>query len=314
ISNLTGGALQIAPQGAAPVRIMTPTFIPPEAKAMPGYQMFASPLLYPGQTVTATVVNEGSANATVSLVMRVYGASDQSNVVAGPSHVITTGSGATTIAWTIPVTGGNPIHAIGLEVSGAAIALQRMHWSGAPTVHFHRPADSPFVTWFDQPENGPSIMWRKAFVDAVDEYGHWWKEAFRISQNAGRGVMAQGTSDWQDYRTTSTITPYLAKSFGIAARVQGLKRYYTLVLCDDGMARIIKMDDSESVLAETAFAWDVFVPYEFNLDVNGESISGTVGDVTLTAHDPGTRIRSGSAGFMIEVGTLGAEQLSVSPL
>ena len=30
---------------------MTPTFIPEEALAMPGYQLFASPTLYPGQTL-----------------------------------------------------------------------------------------------------------------------------------------------------------------------------------------------------------------------------------------------------------------------
>ena len=39
------------PEGAGTVRVMTPTFIPEEALAMPGYEFVASPSLYSGQTL-----------------------------------------------------------------------------------------------------------------------------------------------------------------------------------------------------------------------------------------------------------------------
>ena len=314
VSNPEGGVLQITPTGSEAVRILTPTFIPPEARNMQGYQLFASPTLYPGQEVTATVANAGSGEATVGLVIRVYGAGDESRIVTGPSQAIPAGAGPTELRWTIPATGGNPINAIGLEVSGDAVSLQHLDWGGAPTVTFARPEDSPVANWFDQPPTPPSVMWRKAFVDAVDMYGNW-KEAFRISQNSGRGVMAQGSHDWTDYRVSSTVTPYLAKSAGLAIRVQGLKRFYAIVLCDDQTARLIKMDDTETVLAETPFAWSVFEAFPMTIEANGEMITGTIGDtVRLTATDPGTRLRTGSAGFTIEVGTMGAESLSVEPV
>ena len=78
-------------------------------------------------------------------------------------------------------------------------------------------------------------LWRRAWVDAVDHFEGRYFEAFRISQNEGRGVMAQGTRDWIDYSVTAEITPYLARNAGIAIRVQGLKRYYALLLGSDQM-------------------------------------------------------------------------------
>ena len=314
VSNPAGGALRIQPTGSDTVRVLTPTFVPPEAINMPGYQLFASPTLYAGQTVTAIVANVGESAANVGLVLRVYGEGDASTIITGPSQSVAVSGESVELSWTIPATGGNPINAIGLDVSGGTVALQTMDWSGAPTVTFQRPADSPIATWFDQPSIPPSTMWRKAFVDAVDIYGHWWKEAFRISQNEGRGVMAQGSHDWADYRVTATIQPMLAASAGIAARVQGLTRYYALTLTDKGTVQLIKLDDTESVLAEQPFAWNVFDEYEMTLEVNGETITGSVGGVTLTATDSGTRLRTGSAGYTIQVGTMASQALSVAPI
>jgi len=74
------------------------------------------------------------------------------------------------------------------------------------------------------------------------------------------------------------------------------------------------MDDTKTILAEQPFAWEVFKEYQFKLTVDGETITGTVGDITLTATDSGTRLRDGSAGFMIEVGTITSESLSVVPV
>jgi len=313
ITNPAGGALRIQATGPEAVRVLTPTFVPEEAKAMPGYQLFASPTLYAGQTVTATIANIGDVDASVGLVIRVYGEGDASSVVAGPSHKMSVAGEPVVLTWTMPDTDGNPIHAVGLEVSGT-VALQTLDWGGAPTVTFKRPSNSPIATWFDQPAIPPSTMWRKAFVDAVDMYGHWWKEAFRISQNEGRGVMAQGSHDWADYRVSATIQPMLAASAGIAARIQGLTRYYALTLTDKGTVQLIKLDDTESVLAEQPFAWNVFDEYEMTLEVKGETITGSVGGVTLTVTDSGTRLRTGSAGYTIQVGTMASQALSVSPI
>ena len=126
--------------------------------------------------------------------------------------------------------------------------------------------------------------------------------------------MALGTRDWIDYKVTSAITPYLARNAGIAVRAQGLKRYYALLLGSDQVARLVKMDDQETVLAESPFQWEVFSTYELALTADGDALIGTIDDsVKLSATDPGSRLLAGGAGFVIEDGTLGSEELTVSP-
>ncbi len=99
-------------------------------------------------------------------------------------------------------------------------------------------------------------MWRKAWVNGVDIFGErWWPDPYRLVQNEGRGLLMQGTCEWIDYQANSTVTIHLAKAAGIAARVQGLRRYYAILLCDDGKARLIKALDGDNVLAEVDFPW-----------------------------------------------------------
>jgi hypothetical protein len=301
IENPTGGSLHIRPRGSGIARVMTPTFIPEEALAMPGYQLFASPTLYSGQTITAVVRNESEDTVNVRLALRHYGAGNRSELVSGELVALAAGA-ERTLTWTVPDTGGLPIHAAGLEIEGAGpVALDSMTWDGTPTVTFHRPADRS------------ATLWQRAWVDAVDHFEGRYFEAFRISQNQGRGVMAQGGGDWIDYTVRSAITPYLARNAGLAVRVQGLRRYYALLLGSDGVARLVKMDDSETILAETPFAWDLFTSYTLSLTVEGATLTGVINNtVKLTATDPGSRLAAGAAGFVIEEGTLGAESLTVS--
>jgi hypothetical protein len=97
--------------------------------------------------------------------------------------------------------------------------------------------------------------------------------------------------------------------------VQGLKRYYAVLLGNDQMARLVKMDDRETVLAETPFQWEVFTPYTLALTADGDTLTGTInGTVKLTATDPDSRLSAGGAGFVIEEGTMGSEAITVSPI
>jgi hypothetical protein len=297
-----------APEGTTPeqpARAQTWTFMPMEAAVVTHYQLFACPTLYPGQMVSADLaaLAENATSVEARLVMRHYGLEDEIVTVAGPSIKLDPGVGGS-VEWQIPDLGGLPVLSIGIEVLGpGAVAIDRLTWDGTPTVSFHRP-------------NGATgELWRRAWVAGVDHFEARFFESFRISQNEGRGVLSQGTRDWVDYRAEATITPYLAKSAGIAARVQGLRRYYALLLGFDGIVRIVKMDDTETVLAETAQPFEVFKPYTLAIEVNGDEISGFInGERVLTASDPASRLHSGGVGLVIEEGTLGCEEVSVRPL
>jgi ADP-ribosylglycohydrolase len=306
VSNASGTALRIDAAGGGVARVLTPTFIPEEALAMPGYELISSPSLYSGQQLTAVVQNRGAAAVALRLAYRSYGAANASVVTTGATTTVAPGASAT-LAWQVPDTGGLPIHAVGLELDGAAtIELDSLTWSGAPTATFTRPAVEG------------ATLWRKAWVESVHHFEARFWEPFRISQNTGRGILSQGTEDWEDYTVGSVITPYLAKNVGVAARVRGARRYYALLIGNDQRARLVKMDDAEQVLAEAPFAWDVFQPCSFDLTVSGDQIVGVVtgasGTVRLMASDPGSRLCCGGIGFIIEEGTMGSEAIAIRPV
>jgi ADP-ribosylglycohydrolase len=305
VRNEDGRLVVRAPEGTTadqPARAVTPTFIPAEAIPIKHYQLFANPTIYPGQTVRADLTGiDGPVN--VRLVLRHYTADDAVVAVSGPSAALAEDI-STAIEWTVPDLGGLPVQAIGIELLGpGAVALNRMTWDGAPTVSFTRPSGAT------------GELWRRAWVAGVDHFEARFFESFRISQNDGCGILSQGTRDWVDYTVEATITPYLAKNTGIAARVQGLRRYYALLLGFDGVARIVKKDDdAEIVLAETPLAFDVFRNYDLALTVSGDTITGMIdGTTTLTATDPGSRLNAGGVALVIEEGTLGCEEVRVKP-
>ena len=113
---------------------------------MSGYELQASPTLYPGQTVRAEV--EG---APARLLIRVYDERDELVTVRGPG-----------LEWRVPDTGGQPIAEVGIETDGPA-RLRSLTWDGAPEVTLGRPAGG--------------TLWRRAWVHGVDRWGDWWPEA-----------------------------------------------------------------------------------------------------------------------------------------
>ena len=95
--------------------------------------------------------------------------------------------------------------------------LDYLTWHGPPVLSLTRPAHG-------------DKMWRRAWVNGVDILDERGPAAFRLIQNAGRGLIIHGAREWTDYRVTADITPHMLKAGGIAARVQGMRRYYALWL------------------------------------------------------------------------------------
>ncbi|HET7559686.1 MAG TPA: ADP-ribosylglycohydrolase family protein, partial [Limnochordia bacterium] len=300
-------AAELAPGRAA--RCATATFILPEAINLAPYRLLASPTLHSGQRVragwSADAGNCGRVQAR--LFVRVYNAGDQSQLVPGAAQELAPGE-AGEVEWVVPDTGGAPIAQIGVEVAAAGEApavrqatvyLDYLDWSGAPRVRLGRP------------EAG-GTLWRRAFVDAVDHFRP--RDNFQLSHDAGVGLLSQGNDRWVDYRVRATITPYLAKGFGLAVRVQGLRRYYALVLGADQKARLIRVTGTSTVLAETDFAWRPGEAVPLALEIEGDRLQATVGGARLEARDPGPALKGGAAAFLCEEGSIVSEALFVEPL
>jgi hypothetical protein len=240
------------------------------------------------------------------LFLRHYDETDQLVAVPGPATTYAAGD-ARVLTWTIPQAQGQPVATIGVEVTGSGEAggtlyLDYLSWDGAPDVKLDRPG-------------GVGEMWRRAWVNGVDQFEGHWPEPYRVVQNRGTGLLMQGTQEWTDYRVTAPVSIHLAKASGIAARVGGLRRYYALLLCDDGAARLVKALDSTIVLGEIHFPWDVRQTYELSLSVIGVRIQGSIdGETVFDVIDADRPLHGGGIGLICEEGCLSSGAVRVQPV
>jgi len=168
---------------------------------------------------------------------------------------------------------------------------------------------------FRRAQGRADLWWKDAWVNGVDEWGVNFPEAFHLSQNQGTGLIIQGAREWGDYEVSATITPFLAARAGLAARVQGMRRYYALVLCRDGSARPVKERDGTHVLASAEFAVQEGEPYACSIRACGPTIAGFInGQKLFEVRDEEKCLATGAVALLIDEGTLTCEQVRVAPL
>jgi ADP-ribosylglycohydrolase len=287
--------------------ISTATFILPEELEMPGYRLLASPTLYSGQKLSAGFSADGAAH--LKLFIKVYNHRDQLEVVYGPEVVLIAGT-YTETEWLIPATQGQPIAEIGLECkaeSGVGY-LDYLTWEGEPNVVLSRPpgGEKPWE---------PPLAWRRAWVDGMHLWEAGWPEAYRLVQNEGRGLILQGTREWQDYEVDADITPWLMEAGGIAARVQGMKRFYALQLVKENKVRLIKALDGDMILGEKAFEWQVQRSYSLKMQVSGNRIKAWVDQqLQFDVRDENRPLLGGGVAYVVDQGHLSSQAMSVKPI
>lgn len=295
--------LRIAAAKHGELTATTPTFIPPEARDMPQYELLASPALSPGQRVRAKMraAFTNTDPVRVQLLLHRYSTGDVPVEVRGPGWILSPGE-QVALDWLVPGMGGHPIFAVGLSIDspddGCVVELDSLGWDGSPNAVLGRPADG-------------GTMWRRAWIDAVDEFGPQWPESFRFVQNEGRGLLLHGCREWADLVVTADLTPHLASAIGVAARVQGLRRYYALLVCADNTARLIRVLDGEVELARVPFDWGLHRTYQVTLEVTGTDLRGSVDGRQLFAVTDAA-LDGGGIGLVVADGRAACETVSIS--
>jgi hypothetical protein len=281
------------------------TFIPLEyAHAVLHYGLLASPSIYPGQELHARLIGpaEGAEAAQVGLYLRHYAADDQLLLVEGPSLLLKPGD-TSELTWKIPQLDGQPVEEVGVQISSqrrlsGTVLLDFLTWNGSPDVRLTRP------------EQG--AMWRKAWVNAVDSYEERWPEPYRLSQDHGIGMIIQGTREWQDYTVQATVEPHLVKSTGIAARVQGLERYYALLLCAGQRIRLVKALDGQHTLVEKEYNFEWDQPVQLQIKVQGKRIQAWANQqLVFDIQDRDRPLTSGAVALVIEEGRMACNEVIV---
>ena len=121
-----------------------------------------------------------------------------------------------------------------------------------------------------------------------------------------------------DYRVEADVTPHLASSCGLAARVQGMRRHYSLVLVPGtGVELRATVDDAPEKLAESAADVALGSTWHLTVQVDESSIVATATgpDGTqhrLTADDD--RLANGAIALSCEEGRSATEQVTLVPL
>ncbi|NCF65186.1 MAG: ADP-ribosylglycohydrolase family protein [Chloroflexi bacterium] len=300
---------RLAPGRAA--RIATPTFIPSKEVVdyfeKRGYTLFASPTLYNGQTIRAGLTADAGNGQplTTALYVDTYGRSDEIVTSRGPEIELVPGA-YHEFSWPLDLSEIGPIVTVGVEISSGRAAngsvyLDYLTWEGAPDIVLQRP-------------DYHGTMWRRAWINGIDEYNPRFHEAFRLMQNEGCGLLMQGTREWTDYKVESVITPHMVKSSGIGARVQGMRRYYGLMLAPEGKAQLVKALDGVTVLAEKDIGWRLRSSYDLRLQVTGTRLQGWVdGRQLFDLHDEDRPLEGGAVALICEEGRMAAEQVTVKP-
>ena len=236
-----------------------------------------------------------------------FRSNDQLETLRGDAHALPPGE-STRMEWRLPDTAGKPIAMVGLEITagdgeaGGTLYLDDLTWAGEPRVNFVRPAAG-------------GTMWPRVWVTGVGWFDPHGPNGYRIIQNEGTGLLMTGTREWTNYSVSAAIRPQLIEAGGIAVRVQGLRRYYALILADDGKARLIKELDGVTALGETSCDWQPETEYVLRLDVRGTHLTGWIdGQQVLEAEDLGTPLSGGGIGLLVTEGCLVAARVAVSPL
>jgi ADP-ribosylglycohydrolase len=298
---------KLAPGRVARVRVAT--FTPAEGFDYGGYAIIGSPSVYAGQEVVADVSADAGdpAPVNVGLTVRHYDADRNLVIVRGPTQSIAPGAKAT-LRWTVPQTNNQPIGEIGIEVSGQ---------SPAGTIYVDR-VDVVSEATIDYAD-APGIAWARQWIDAADMvHAMRGKDVFlRVIQNdESTGMAISGGRRWRDYSVTAQLSTGLAATFGVAVRVQGLRRYLALTFSQAGQASLVAMKDEPHTLVSVPFKWPTNARRTVRLRVRGDKLDATLdGEPLLSATIPPEFADLDTGGFAVlaQLGRVDVHALSIRP-
>ena len=288
-----------------PARVGTPTFLPPNDANKGGYALVCSPTLYPGQTIRAGIAADAANRQTVKcrLYVKTYDEQDQLTIAYGPERQMEPDD-AHEFRWHLPENGGYPVAEVGVEINSAIRADGALYLD--------------FLTWDGPPDailgHTKGTLWKRAWVDAMDHF-ETGGDPFRLIQDEGTGMVMQGTQEWTDYRVTASLRPHMVASFGLAARVQGLRRYYALTLTDENRITLSKMKNTETVLARKPVIWEQGKEVELCLQVEGSRIRAELdGEMLFDEEDTDGPLTGGGIGLLCTEGRMSVAAVHVGPV
>ena len=300
------------------------TFFPQELYELTGsarerffqsYNFISCPLLYSGQNIESEIIFKSNSQKpiTVTCFINVFGEEDNYERINSESVVLFPDK-SQKLKWKIPSTEGNPITQVGFsiesdEANSGSLILNYLTFTGEPNCKFSKPKH------IGKHKRGVKFsnakMWKASWVDALDKWDSG-ERTFRVCKDRGRGMLITGTDLWKNYKITSDIAIQRVKTGGLAARVQGLNRYYGLVISASNKLQLIKVINEPKVLKEIDFDLEYYKDYKLSLKVEDNKLSGYLDNkVVLEFTDSSNVLENGAMGLIVEDGTMVTDEVIV---
>jgi hypothetical protein len=275
------------------------TFFTGDEFGRTGYDIGTSPIVYPGQTMTASVFLSVGEGVTARLFVRQYGSG---TLFFGDEVPLTAGE-VTEISHAIhhPQTG--LIDRAGIAFSAAqgttAVAyLDRVDWSGAPNCTLDLSVSNPMFGW--------------GYLR-----GRWFGRGGALNgSHYGKDAEAYtGLLDWEDYCYEARLRPHCGQRHRILFRVRGAQRSYAFGLAPGGRVAFEKNWQGYKEVASAPFEWALQGEYTLAVEVVGNRMTGFVDGVkVLEWQDPDDSWPSGCVGLGVKDGRTMFYSASLRPV
>ncbi len=276
------------------------TYFSSDDIAQSGYDIGTSPLIYPGQTLTASVYLAIGEGVTARLFVR---DSYTKDILCGSPVPLLPGGELTTLVHTISCPDPVLLDQLGIIFSAdqettAVAYLDRVDWSGEADCAFDLTRDDAMAGW--------SYL-----------RGRWFTRAGALNgSHHGQDAEAYtGLLAWQDYRYTVRLRPHCGQQHRILFRVRGAQRSYAFGLAPDGRVTFEKNWQGYVQVASAPFEWELQRDYTLSVQVEGNRMTGFVdGQKLLEWEDPQGVWQSGCVGLGVKNGRTLFLSASVAPV
>ena len=132
------------------------------------------------------------------------------------------------------------------------------------------------------------------------------------------GLLIYGCREWDDYAVSADVTPHLASRAGIAVRVQGMRRHYSLQLLPGrGIQLIAQVDDEPEVMASLETEVALGTTWTLEVSAHGSQISARARSPHGELHElevRDTRLREGALALTVTEGRTATDLVELRPI
>lgn len=276
------------------------TYYRPEDFHDSRYDPCFSPLIYPGQTLHASVcIPKYSQDALISLYVhdahtgKIY-ESEKTAVKKGEWN---------TFSFEIPSLDGALLDEMGVcshvlgthtEIFDYVVLLDDLYADGSPDYTLDFSAESVEV-WDGFHREISQMTKLKGLMYLEDGQLHLSCSDFAEAYT--------GRYDWKDYAAEFTFTPLTGEHHMVNVRVQGAIRSYAFGLLPNGKAGLLKNDNGYRVLTEKQFDWKPGEEYTVKITVQGNIMKAEINGCVLEVRDEEHPYLRGSVGVSMKNGS-----------